>query len=311
MKKVILLVAVGALGAAFAQSINIDIGVPGVAPPGGYGAAGMPGAWNKFEAVDSHITYSLFDLYGRPTGATVKQIGGTEILDAPLGGPGDPVGPDALLLKDALLTHSSVENCLFFHGLALGTYEVSTYAWMPGQPATQSNVHIDTNPNYSLVGGSWPGLHTENVSYARHVVQVTNGFLGPHSGVPAGGSYAIGAALNGIQLRLMGVEPPLFVSRSQLSWLPALNAESYDLVRGDLRLLHDSGGDFSVATEQCLADDYPSTVLEHSEAPAPGEVVWFLARGVSSTGSLTYDSPGSSQVGSRDDEIAAAEGSCR
>ena len=182
---------------------------------------------------------------------------------------------------------------------------------MPGQPATKSSVHIDTNPNTYLVGGLWTGAHAENVTYARHVVQVTNGFLGPHSGVPSGGNYAIGAAINGIQLRLMGVDAPLFVSRPRLSWLAALNAASYDVVRGDLRLLHDSGGNFTLATQQCLANNSASTFLDYSATRAPGEGDWFLVRGVTPTGNLTYDSPGSSQVGLRDAEIATAAGTCQ
>ena len=104
------MIAIVAQTAALAQSINIDLGHPGIAPPIGYGAAGVPGAWNKFEAVNSQTTYTLFGLNGQPTGATVSQIGGTEILDATLTGPGRPTGPDAILLKDALITHTGVEN---------------------------------------------------------------------------------------------------------------------------------------------------------------------------------------------------------
>lgn len=140
---------------------------------------------------------------------------------------------------------------------------------------------------------------------------MTNGNLYPHSGVPAGGDYDIGASLNGIQLRLMGVEPPLFVSRAALSWLTGLDAQRYDVVRGDLGLLLSNGGDFTEATEECLANDRQSTQLPYSIDPVPGVGHWFLVRGVTSTGdNLTYDSPGCSQVGLRDDEIDAALDSC-
>ena len=121
----------------------------------------------------------------------------------------------------------------------------------------------------------------------------------------------IGAAVNGIQLRLMTVEPPLFVSRSRLSWLTALNAVSYDIVRGDLQTLHTSGGNFTLATQQCLANDTLSTDLDSPETPLPGQGEWFLVRGVSTSGAMTYNSPGNSQVGSRDAEIAASAGACQ
>lgn len=166
IKRLVLLLAAGLSTTALAQSINIDLGVPGTAPPDGYGAAGMPGARNKFEAVDTHITYPLFDLHGNPTGATLHQIGGTEIRDAALGGPGDPTGSDAVLLKDTLVTHTTVENCLFINSLTPGTYEVRSYAWMPDEPTIMSNVHIDTNPTSTLVGGGWPGLQREGVTFA-------------------------------------------------------------------------------------------------------------------------------------------------
>src|SRR2546426_108837 len=82
------------------------------------------------------------------------------------------------------------------------TYEVLTYAWMPTAPATPNRVHIDTNPTTTTVGAAWPGAQTENVTYARHFVDVTAGnrWLRPHSGVPSGGNYTVGAALNGIQI---------------------------------------------------------------------------------------------------------------
>jgi hypothetical protein len=52
-----------------------------------------------------------------------------------------------------------------------------------------------------MVGGAWTGQHAAGVTYARHLVQVTDGTMGSHSGIPSGGSPIVGAALNGIQLR--------------------------------------------------------------------------------------------------------------
>jgi hypothetical protein len=209
------------------------------------------------------------------------------------------------------VTHTATENCLFFDALAPGTYEVLTYAWMPTSPTTPNLVHIDTNPTVTTVGALWPGEQTENVTFARHLVQVTtSGWLRPHSGVPSGGNYTIGAALNGIQIRRLVVQPPLFVSRDRLEWLASLDATSYDVVRGDLGTLRATGGNFTLATGECLANNLAASRLDHLVDPAPGGGFWFLVRGVGAGGPMTWDDPGTSQVGSRDAEINAAPPAC-
>jgi len=294
-----------------AQSINIDFGPENTGPPASYRAAGIEGTWNSFEAIDPAATYQLLDLNGQLTGVTLSQFGGTEIVVAGLDAPGDPTGADQILLRDGMVTHTMIESCLFFNGLQNGTYEVTTYAWMPTAPSTPNNVHVDTNPSFVLVGGAWPGEHQNGITYARHIIEVTSGFLGPHSGVPQDGDYVTGAALNGIQVRQVTPEPPLFLSANQLQWLTALDAIRYDVVRGDLATLHGSGGDFSVATEACIAENLGATELDHAgEIPAPGDAFWYLVRGVTTAGALTYNSPGHSQVGLRDAEIDASPFSC-
>jgi len=161
------------------------------------------------------------------------------------------------------------------------------------------------------VGGAWPGAQTENVTYARHFIQVTSAaWLRGHSGVPSGGNYTIGAALNGVQIRRLEVQPPLFVDRGQLVWLASLNATSYDVVRGDLGTLHATGGNFSLATLECLANNLADTKLAYTALPAPGQGDWFLVRGVGAGGPMTWDEPGTSQVGARDGEINAAPPTC-
>lgn len=305
----LLLIVVGAPAAA--QSFNVDLGQPGTAPPADYRAAGVPGAWNKMEATNSSIHYSLVGLDGQLTGVWMNQIGGTEIVVGTAVGPNAPHGPDALLLGDTLVTHTATENCLFFHNVVNGTYEITTYAWMPTSPTTQNSVHIDTNPQTQLVGGPWPGVHTAGVTFARHTIQVTNNFIGPHSGVPSGGNYGIGAALNGIQLRLLTTLPPLFTTPTRLSWLTALNATSYDVVVGDLGLLRSTGGDFTAATTGCGANNFAGTQLPYpGSEPDPGSGRWYLVRGVSGGNNYSYDEPGSTQVGLRDAEINAAPAAC-
>jgi hypothetical protein len=62
-------------------------------------------------------------------------------------------------------------------------------------------------PETALVGGTWNGAHQEGVTYARHIVDVTNGRIGFHSGIPGGGMVNPGAAFNGVQLRLLATVP--------------------------------------------------------------------------------------------------------
>jgi hypothetical protein len=297
------------VGPVSAQSINIDIGPPGTEPPTGYRAAGLPGQWQKFEATTWGVFHNLVDVNGNPIAARVRQIGGTEIVIATLGGPADPQGSDAILLGDALLTHA-LENCLFFENLTSGTYEVLSYAWVPTAPTTLNHVWIDFHPVEPLIGGLWPGRFKVGVSHARHEFVVTNGVINMHSGIPSGNGPNPGAALNGIQLRLMGPEPPLFVDRTKLVWLAALDATRYDVVSGDLATLRSTGGDFFAATDACLIDATFALQLSYTGEPNPGDVQWFLVRGKDTVGDLTWNAPGTAQVGNRDLEINAAVASC-
>ena len=64
-------------------------------------------------------------------------------------------------------------------------------------------------------------------------------------------------------------------------------------------LLRETGGDFSVATEECLDG---AAIFNFPGSPGPGEGFWYLARPVNGT----YDTGAASQVEGRDDEIAAS-----
>ncbi len=102
----------------------------------------------------------------------------------------------------------------------------------------------------------------------------------------------------------------LHVDSSSLSWSVVPDAIGYDIVRGDLQTLRGSAGNFTVATEECLADDHPTTSLAHSAIPDPGQGSWFLVRNVRIGSQGTYDSGGPAQVGPRDAEIDASALSC-
>ena len=203
------LIALGlALAAAMpaaAQSFNIDIGSPGDAPPSRYGGAGQAGHWMKIPGTSGVTVTGLVDVNGEVTGAQLLQIGGTETLALE-----DPVlrGDDAILMNDVLITHTPTENCIFFSGLEPGEYEVIIYARMPALPEIIAKTRVDEEPGMplSFVGGEWTGEHELGVSYSFHLAEVAAsgpqaGKLGLHSGVPAGGDFDIGAALNGFQIK--------------------------------------------------------------------------------------------------------------
>jgi hypothetical protein len=201
-----LLLAAAAAPHAAAQSFNVDFGDAAQGPPPTYAAAGLAGRWNSIPL--PHTTSNpgpvpqdvhLVDLDGNPTNVGLHQYGGTELLAVD-----DPTisGDDALLLEDGLVTHSiAVKTCLYFNGLENGTYEVLTYAWMPAHPEVIARSFFDNTPGNYLSGGAWGGSHQLGLTYVRHIVQVTNGFIGPHSGLQDTGDPVVGAMINGMQLR--------------------------------------------------------------------------------------------------------------
>lgn len=104
--------------------------------------------------------------------------------------------------------------------------------------------------------------------------------------------------------------PVLNVDQGQIAWTGAPLATAFDVVRGDLNALRQSGGDFTAATRLCLADDTASLALPYTGVPNPGEGYWFVVRPVTSTEIGTYDSDGAGQWASRDSGIEAAPTAC-
>jgi hypothetical protein len=95
-----------------------------------------------------------------------------------------------------------------------------------------------------------------------------------------------------------------------VSWTALTGATAYDLVAGGLLSLRGSGGNFTTATQACLADDTPLTNVTDGSIPAAGDGRWYLLRGLSCGGNGTYDSGDPRQVGSRDSEINASTNAC-
>jgi hypothetical protein len=108
--------------------------------------------------------------------------------------------------------------------------------------------------------------------------------------------------------------PSLSIAKQEaatvLSWTAVSLATGYDVVRGGLGILRQSDGDFSQATDTCLADDVASTSLTDAATPAIADGFWYLVRAVSCGGAGTYDEGAASQAMGRDAEIAAASETC-
>lgn len=203
----LLLAAFLGAGEAAAQSINVDFGPPGAGPPASYGAAGQAGVWNSIPAAHNTTTFNLLGLGGLPTAANLRQYGGLETVSVT---DPDTAGDHGVLMDDYLVTFDSdLETCIFMTGLIPGVYEVLIYARMPNQPSVLSDTFVDQEPgvpHYS-VGGPWPGGHQELVTYSRHLLTVGgDGRLDFHSGIVAGADPLEGAAMNGVQFRLILAE---------------------------------------------------------------------------------------------------------
>lgn len=108
--------------------------------------------------------------------------------------------------------------------------------------------------------------------------------------------------------------PPLMLAKSGtdtiLSWWTIPGAGRFDGVRGSLGALRSMGGNFTVATSECLANNQIGTSLSFAGVPSVGDGFWFLVRAVNCGGSGTYNSGSSTQIGDRDSEINASLNSC-
>lgn len=182
---------------AAGQSFNVDFGTSGPVPSATYAGVGLAGVWNSVGVLPPGQRQNLVGLDGQATTARVYMIGGTQMLEAD-----DHLtsGDDAALLDDMLIGYNNpTDVCLWVENLLNDEYEIVTYALTPSSPTLKSPVRVDFGSPGSIdVGGTWSGTHSEGLSYARHVVTITNGRIGFHSGTPSG---YFQSGMNGFQIR--------------------------------------------------------------------------------------------------------------
>jgi len=97
---------------------------------------------------------------------------------------------------------------------------------------------------------------------------------------------------------------------AQLSWPAAAGATRYDVVGGDLAKLVATHGDFSAATDLCLANDSAATAAHDPTIPAAGNGQWYLVRGENCGGFGSFDSGEAGIANPRDLLIAASPSRC-
>ncbi len=95
-----------------------------------------------------------------------------------------------------------------------------------------------------------------------------------------------------------------------VTWSAPADATAYDLVRGDVGTLRSTGGNFTTATQACLASETPRLAREDRPVPAAAAASWYLVRARNCIALGTYDDGAPGQVGTRDAEIAASPAAC-
>lgn len=101
----------------------------------------------------------------------------------------------------------------------------------------------------------------------------------------------------------------LRLDAGSLHWCDLNGASTADVLTGSLEALRSSGGDFSLSTIGCLADDQGGGSLAESGSLQPGAGAWFLVRPNFPSGG-SYDSDFGSQVAGRDAGLSASGVDC-
>ena len=106
-----------------------------------------------------------------------------------------------------------------------------------------------------------------------------------------------------------GPDGLISVSATSIDWSPVPEADSYQVVQGDLHGLRAADGDFTVATEACLGE-VATTTVPLTQNPGPGEAWWYVIRARNCVGRTSYNSGGPAQIGDRDSEVDISPNAC-
>jgi hypothetical protein len=211
-------IAFSAIPSASAQSLNIDIDMPGAEPDAGGGApadvfgaaASQPGAWNAI--FPGPGPFSLTDLDGALAAATLSISSPDGFSTFSVNNPVN-TGDFALLFNDAMSIGSVADggNATFhFSNLTDGLYQVYTYATPPNSLSGELFIDVvGSNEGTLATSGIMPGdafalgtthvIHTIDVTGGEIVIDLTS-LPGPERGY-----------INGIQLVMLPAPSGLLV----------------------------------------------------------------------------------------------------
>jgi hypothetical protein len=96
-------------------------------------------------------------------------------------------------------------------------------------------------------------------------------------------------------------------NKHAITWDPVPNAP-YDIIYGDLILLHTSG--VTASTGGCLGDNGAAPASDDSDSPGPGQGFWYLARSRGCGGVTGTYNEGGNQAANRDPLIPAPPVDC-
>jgi hypothetical protein len=101
------------------------------------------------------------------------------------------------------------------------------------------------------------------------------------------------------------------VDHGGMYWTALPGPHTYDVVRGSLNGLRNSGGDFLTYTQECLDNNDSGTSLTYpSNPPSPGSVQWYMVQASNCAGAGTWNDGSGTQVGNRDQGISASTHTC-
>jgi hypothetical protein len=99
--------------------------------------------------------------------------------------------------------------------------------------------------------------------------------------------------------------------KETMSWDAHVNAERYDVVKGNLMALRATDGDFTSSLSECLEDDSVDTQSFDSDEPSsPGDGYYYIVRAQADCRNGTCNCGHASQVEDRDAEIEASADKC-
>jgi len=97
----------------------------------------------------------------------------------------------------------------------------------------------------------------------------------------------------------------------EIYWSDHPEALGYDIIKGDLDQLLATEGDFSIAIEECVANNHDEAWVSYIGEPDSGHTWFFLVRMVGETANMTYAPMDTCDLGTRDAEIEIAPFTCQ